>query len=131
MVALSTADADLAPSREAAEFVLTKRHTESSTRRWSTVAKHRRGWRLVENGMTMEEAAKRLGAKVGNIRRSVREYRLLDQVKRLSVWTPDERDVLDAEHLRVTSYLRFFQLEEAKSRLFVQKSMSLFKNQHR
>lgn len=117
MVALSTVDADLAPSRMAADPVLTKRHTERSARPWTTVARHRRSWRLVDDGMSVANVAERLGTTVSAVRRAVREYRLLDQVKRLPIWTTEERDCLDDEKLKVTSYLRFFQLEDAKSKL--------------
>lgn len=119
MVALSTVDADLAPNRVAADPVLTKRHTERSVRPWATVARHRRSWQLVDSGMSVADVAERFGTTVGAVRRAVREYRLLDQVKRLPVWTSEERDILDDERLPVTSYLRFFQLEDAKSRLAV------------
>ncbi|MCZ8383272.1 hypothetical protein ACFWXM_18755 [Achromobacter xylosoxidans] len=114
--AIRTIPADVAPSRAAAEPILTKRHTEQSAKPWSPVAKMRRAVRLLDTH-SVEEVAQLLGTSVGQVRKLVRPYRLLKLALSLSVWTPDERRVLEDEKLKTNPYTRLFTLAATKEAL--------------
>lgn len=108
--------ADVAPSRAVAEPILTKRHTEQSAKPWSPVAKMRRAVRLLDTH-SVEEVAQLLGTSVGQVRKLVRPYRLLKLALGLTVWTPDERRVLEDEKLKTNPYTRLFTLAATKEAL--------------
>lgn len=97
--------ADVSPSRAAAEPILTKRHTEQSTKPWSPVAKMRRAVRLLDSHSD-EEVAQLLGTSVGQVRKLIRPYRLLKLALGLTVWTSEERRALEDEKLKITPYTR-------------------------
>jgi hypothetical protein len=105
--------ADVSPSRAAAEPILTKRHTEQSTKPWSPVAKMRRAVRLLDSHSD-EEVAQLLGTSVGQVRKLIRPYRLLKLALGLTVWTSEERRALEDEKLKITPYTRLFTLAATK-----------------
>lgn len=106
--------ADMAPDRDAAESVLTKRHTEPGIRVWSPVAKMRRVARWFNQGETIDQIAARLGAKKASVRRSIREYHLLEYALNLPGWTQEEKDILQGGKFAVNPYTRFFTLARVK-----------------
>jgi len=108
--------ADVAPSRVAAEPILTKRHTEQSARPWSPVAKMRRAVRLLDTH-SVEEVAQVLGTSAAAVRKLVRPYRLLKLAFGLEVWTEDERRALEDEKLKTNPYTRLFTLAATKEAL--------------
>lgn len=108
--------ADVAPSRAVAEPILTKRHTEQSAKPWSPVAKMRRAVRLLDTH-SVEEVAQLLGTSMGQVRKLIRPYRLLKLALGLTVWTPDERRVLEDEKLKTNPYTRLFTLAATKEAL--------------
>lgn len=108
--------ADVAPSRVAAEPILTKRHTEQSARPWSPVAKMRRAVRLLDTH-SVEEVAQVLGTSAAAVRKLVRPYRLLKLAFGLDVWTEDERRALEDEKLKTNPYTRLFTLAATKEAL--------------
>lgn len=105
--------ADVAPTREAAEPILTKRHTERGVKAWSPVAKMRRAVRLLDR-MSVEEVAELLGTTPGAVRKLIKPYRLLKFALDLSVWSEDERNVLEDEKLKTNPYTRFFTLADTQ-----------------
>ncbi|MCA8124456.1 hypothetical protein LGN07_37690 [Burkholderia cepacia] len=111
--ALREIRADVAPNREAAEPILTKRHTERGAKPWSPVAKMRRAVRLLEQ-MSIDKVAEALGTTPGSIRRLVKPYRLLKYALDLDVWKDDERAVLENEKLVTNPYTRFFTLADTQ-----------------
>jgi len=111
---ISQIKADVAPNRNAAENVLTKRHTEPGIKKWSPIAKMRRVARWYNQGETIKEIATRIGASTNNVRRSIHEYHLLKFVLDLSEWTLEELDILRDEKLAVNPYTRFFTLARTK-----------------
>lgn len=113
---IRTVQADVAPSRAAAEPILTKRHTEQSAKPWSPVAKMRRAVRLLDTH-SVEEVAQLLGTSVGQVRKLVRPYRLLKLALGLTVWTADERRALEDEKLKTNPYTRLFTLAATKEAL--------------
>lgn len=114
--AIRAIPADVSPSRAIAEPILTKRHTEQSAKPWSPVAKMRRAVRLLDNH-SVDEVAQLLGTSIGQVRKLVRPYRLLKLALDLTVWTPDERRVLEDEKLKTNPYTRLFTLAATKEAL--------------
>jgi len=105
--------ADVAPSRQAAEPILTKRHTERGAKPWSPVAKMRRAVRMLEHA-SIEQVADVLGTSPGAVRKLVKPYRLLKYALDLQNWTDDERAVLEDEKLKTNPYTRFFTLADTQ-----------------
>ena len=112
-------DADVAPNRKAAEPILTLRHTESGVRKWKPVARMRRVRRLLDEGFTVEQIATETNSSVGGIRKTIREYRLLQLAVNLTRLTASERNKLDDPDLRTNPYTRFFELSGVKEYLGV------------
>ncbi|WP_312414652.1 hypothetical protein [Comamonas sp.] len=113
---ITSIQVDVAPSRAMAEPILTKRHTERSAKPWSPVAKMRRAVRLLDNH-SVEEVAQLLGTSVAQVRKLIRPYRLLKLALELTVWSPDERRVLEDEKLKTNPYTRLFTLSATKEAL--------------
>jgi hypothetical protein len=111
--------ADVAPNRETAEPILTKRHTERGVKPWSPVAKMRRAVRLLDRS-SIEQAAQVLGTSSAQVKKLIRPYRLLKYAIDLKIWTPDERKALEDEKLKTNPYTRFFTLGKTKEILQAQ-----------
>ena len=107
-------DADVAPDRKAAEPILTLRHTKSGVRKWKPVARMRRVRRLLDEGFTVEQIAAETNSSVGGIRKTIREYRLLQLAVNLTGLTTSERKKLDDPDLKTNPYTRFFELGDVK-----------------
>lgn len=115
---ISRLPADIAPNREAAEPILTKRHTERGIKPWSPVAKMRRAVRLLDR-LSLEEVAQLLGTSTSQVKKLIRPYRLLKYAIDLKGWTDDERRALEDEKLKTTPYTRLFTLSKTKEILQV------------
>jgi hypothetical protein len=87
-------EADVAPDRRTAEPILTLRHTETGIRRWRPVARMRRVRRLLDEGFTVDQIAQEYNATPGNIRKTIREYRLLQLAEGLKGLTKAEHEKL-------------------------------------
>ncbi|WP_338340755.1 ParB/Srx family N-terminal domain-containing protein [Burkholderia vietnamiensis] len=109
--ALRSISVDVAPTREAADPILQKRHTEQGAKPWSPVAKMRRAVRMLERA-SIEDVATALGTTPSAIRKLVKPYRLLQYALNLGVWTADELEVLENEKLVTNPYTRFFTLKD-------------------
>lgn len=110
-------DADVAPDRRAAEPILTLRHTESGVRKWKPVARMRRVRRLLDEGFTVAQIATETNSSVSGIRKTIREYRLLELAMNLAGLTASERAKLDDPDLKTNPYTRFFELSDVKEYL--------------
>lgn len=113
---ISQLSSDIAPDREVAEPILTKRHTEQGVKPWSPVAKMRRAVRLLER-LAVEDVAKLLGTSMTQVKKLIRPYRLLKYAIDLKGWTDAERKVLEDEKLKTTPYTRLFTLSKTKDAL--------------
>ena len=69
--------ADESPSREAAEYAITKRHTDLGVKRWSVVAKQRRIARFIAEGHTLEDASMYYNEPLSPLRRTMEGHALL------------------------------------------------------
>jgi hypothetical protein len=107
-------DADVAPDRRAAEPILTLRHTESGVRKWKPVARMRRVRRLLDEGFSVEQIAAEYDSSVTGIRKTIREYRLLQLAENLSGLTTAEQKKLENPDLKTNPYTRFFELSGVK-----------------
>jgi hypothetical protein len=110
-------EADVAPDRRAAEPVLTLRHSESGIRKWKPVARMRRVRRLLDEGFTVEQIATEYNATPGNIRKTIREYRLLQLAEGLKGLSANEQQKLNDPDLKTNPYTRFFELSDVKEYL--------------
>jgi hypothetical protein len=108
---------DVAPSRGAAEKVLTLRHVEPAIRKWTVPAKIRRASRLLERGLTLDEIAEQLGEQPAHLRKTVRSYRLFKLALGISSLTSKEKEALSRPDLKINPYTRLFELEDTKQRL--------------
>jgi len=111
--------ADIAPSRDAAEPTITKRHTEPGIEKWRTTAKMRRASKLLEAGYDLSQIAEKLGARQSILRTSIRDYRLLRYVLDLNhrVWSSSELERLTDQTLQTNPFTRFFTLAGVKDKL--------------
>lgn len=109
--------ADIAPSRSAAERILTLRHIEPGIRRWTPIAKMRRSARLYEAGHTIEQIAAELKSSKEKVRRSIRHHNLLELAKSTPRLNKFERAILHDPTLKVNPFVRFFELKGALDRL--------------
>jgi hypothetical protein len=121
---IAKVDADVAPDRRAAEPILTLRHTESGVRKWKPVARMRRVRRLLDEGFTIEQIAAETKSSVGGIRKTIREYRLLQLAISLAGLTTVERAKLEDPDLRTNPYTRFFDLSDVKEYMGISFSSS-------
>ncbi len=110
-------DADVAPDRRSAEPILTLRHTESGVRKWKPVARMRRVRRLLDEGFSVAQIASETNSSVGGIRKTIREYRLLELANNLTGLTIHERAKLDDPDLKTNPYTRFFELSDVRDYL--------------
>jgi hypothetical protein len=107
-------DADVAPDRRSAEPILTLRHTESGVRKWKPVARMRRVRRLLDECFTVEQIAEETNSSIAGIRKTIREYRLLELATNLGGLTVADRAKLDDPDLKTNPYTRFFELSDVK-----------------
>ena len=114
---LGSLEADLAPSREEAEPVITRRHTQPGIKGWSPVANQRRIIRYMNAGAKAEEVAKRFGITKGAVTRLLREHELLKHVRTLSGWSDVEQRKLAHPTLKTNPFTRFFTLKGSKETL--------------
>ena len=108
---------DIAPARKDAEYILTKRHTEPGIRKWTPIAKMRRAARWYIQGKSINNIAKELYASVNNIKKSIRDYNLLQFILNIPSWSKEDLLILRNEKLSVSPFTRFFTLAQAKERL--------------
>lgn len=106
--------ADVAPTRDAAEPILTRRHTERSAKPWTPAAKMRRAARLIEDGHSFEDAADLLGTSPARVRALIRPYKLLRYAINFGGWTEPEQRALENEKLITNPYTRLFTLRPTK-----------------
>jgi len=114
---IETIDADVAPDRRSAEPILTLRHTESGIRKWKPIARMRRVMRLLDEGFTIEQIASETNSSASGIRKTIREFRLLQLAINLKGLTAAEKSKLDDPDLRTNPYTRFFELSGVRDYL--------------
>lgn len=110
-------EVDVSPDRKTAEPILTLRHTETGIRRWKPVARMRRVMRLLDEGFTVDQVAAEYRESAGKIRKTIREYRLLQLAGQLKGLTKDELAKLDDPDLKTNPFTRFFDLLGVKEYL--------------
>lgn len=115
-----TLSADLAPGRDEAEPVITRRHTQPGIKKWTAVANHRRLFKLIDSGTPIEVVAVRFGLTKGALTRLLREHEVLRFVKEMPGWTKEEEARLRSPSLRTNAFTRFFTLKGAKEKLQIQ-----------
>jgi hypothetical protein len=109
--------ADIAPTREAAEPIITRRHTEAGIKAWNTVAKHRRIRRLLKAGRTLQTISAEFGQSVPSLRKMMREMALIDRVRGLDGWSNEEKAIFESPQLKTNPFTRFFTLDGVKTAL--------------
>ena len=109
--------ADVAPSREEADIIVTRRHTESGIKIWSTLANIRRLERMRAAGKSDTEIAETAGISPGRVRKINRAAAAMEAARNLSCWTADEKKRLSSSRLKTTAFTRFFELKDVTDRL--------------
>lgn len=109
--------AEVAPTRDDAEPVITKRHTDVGVLAWNTSAKMRRASRLLEEGYSIDDIAEKLSAPRSTIKQAIREYRLFRYVINLGGWSEQEQETLMNQSIKTNPFTRFFNLGGAKEKL--------------
>lgn len=107
-------EVDVSPDRKTAEPLLTLRHTEYGVRRWKPVARMRRVKRLLDEGFEVEEVAAELQESPSKVRKTIREFRLLELAGQLKGLTKEETSKLDDPDLKTNPFTRFFDLAGVK-----------------
>ena len=77
----------------------------------------RRVRRLLDEGFTVDQIADEYNATVSNIRKTIREYRLLQLAENLKGLTGSEQQKLSNPDLRTNPYTQFFDLSNVKQYL--------------
>ncbi len=108
---------EVAPTRDDAEPVITKRHTEAGVLKWNTSARMRRASRLLEDGYGLDEIAEKLSASKQNIKQAIRDYRLYRYAIDTGEWTEEELEILTDERLKTNPFTRFFNVAGVKAKL--------------
>lgn len=114
---LSAIQADIAPTRQAAEVTITKRHTEPGIKAWTPIAKQRRITRLLDVGRTIDELMAEFGMTKSSIVKTLREHRLFQFAKELPKLKTWEKRILNDPKLKPNAFTRFFTLKGVKERL--------------
>ncbi len=114
---LSILEADIAPSREAAEGIITRRHTDPGIKQWSPVAKQRRIAKLVSQGRSPDQIAAAFTMKRPDVVKTLQNFNLLEYVRRLKSWDADEERQLSDQDIQPSTFLRFFTLAGVKNAL--------------
>jgi hypothetical protein len=114
---LSNIPADIAPTREAAEITITRRHTKRGILPWLPIAQHRRIQRLMEKGKSIDEVAAIFGVAPKELSRLLRESELMHAVVEQKGWTEYEKETLRSPRLKTNPFTRFFTLRGAKETL--------------
>jgi len=107
---LKTIEVVVAPSREAADIAITRKHTDPSIKPWSPQAKYRRIKRLLLQGKTLAEIVLQFRQGRASVQRSMRELGIIEYVSNLSVWTAAEQQELESPKLKTNAFTRFFTL---------------------
>lgn len=111
---ISQIKTDVAPNRNAAEPILTKRHTFPGILKWSPIANMRRVVRWFEQGVTIDEISVKLNANKPRLLKLIRDYYLYKIAIELPDWSQEEIDILKNDKLKVNPYTRFFTLSNVK-----------------
>jgi hypothetical protein len=109
--------AEIAPTRDDAEPVITKRHTDVGVVTWNTKAKMRRASRLLEEGYSIDDIADKLSAQKATIKQAIREYRLYHYAINLGGWSEQELEALMDDSLQTNPFTRFFNVGGVKEKL--------------
>jgi hypothetical protein len=115
--AITELAADVAPSRQAAEIIITRRHTEPGIEQWSPMAKQRRILRLLKNGVSQKKISEDFGLSPAKLTKLLKEISIFEETKQLACWTAAERKVLENPDLKPNAYTRFFSLKGVKETL--------------
>ena len=114
---ISDVDTDIAPSRDAAEPIITRRHTEPGIEPWTPIANQRRLLRLLATGKTLSEICTATGMTPARAQRLLQDARLMQYVLSLSAWSKKERGLLVSPDLKPNAFIRFFSLKGVKDTL--------------
>lgn len=113
-------DAVVAPSRAAAEPIITRRHTEPGILKWTPMAKQRRIVNMTAEGQSPRDVADALVVSESAVMKTLREYHLLNYAKGLPAWNPTEKARLNSHKLKPTPFTRFFTLGGVRKKIGLQ-----------
>lgn len=105
---LKSMQAEIAPSREAAEVIITRRHTSFGIKQWSPIAKQRRIMKRVEQGESLADIATAFTMKRTDVFKTLQSAHLLKYIRDLKRWSEAESAQLDDPKLKPTTFTRLF-----------------------
>jgi len=114
---LSSVPADIAPTRDAAEITITRRHTKKGILPWLPAAQHRRIRRLIDSGKSVDDVADIFGVSKSDLTRLLRSSELMRLVTEQGGWTEYEKEFLGNPKLKINPFTRFFTLKGVKETL--------------
>ena len=114
---LANLSADIAPTRLAAEPILTKRHTERGVKPWTTLANMRRIARYFDGGSTIDTISSVLAISRSRATQLLRGYKLLQLAQKAPGWSTEEEKQLHDSKLITSGFTRFFTLKEARVKM--------------
>lgn len=114
---ISQLKADIAPTREAAQPILTKRHSQREAVPWTPFANVRRVANLYNLGLPVDSIVESLGQSASKVKERIREFNIYGMAKEKIKWSQREKDFLTSPEINFSSYTRFFNLKGVKERL--------------
>lgn len=115
--AIQNLKADLAPSRQEADIIVTRRHTEKGIKPWSTLANIRRIERMIASNKSLTDIATEAGISQGRVNKLHKAAKLLQKVQSLKIWSEAEKKRISDPKLKTTSFTRFFELSGVSEKL--------------
>ncbi len=107
---ISNIEVVVAPSREAADVAITRKHTDPKIKPWSPQAKYRRIKRLMRQGKSLDEIVTQFKQSRTALVRTLRELGILEYATSLPVWTSSESTQLKSPKLKTNAFTRFYTL---------------------
>ena len=91
--------AEVSPSRDAAQKIITARHTKYQIEKWNYVPKWRRDYNAFKRLNSIEAVCNYLGEVYEDVKKYLRNYSFLQYVLQMTCWTKPEREILNKNDL--------------------------------
>ena len=105
---LSIVEVDVIRNRLEAQSSLAAKHIDG-IKRWSTISKYKFFVLEFDAGKTIEEISMITGLSIGKIKTGLKEYRIIDYVLKLPLWSQEEREeYLNLQDIKTTRLTRLF-----------------------
>ena len=96
---LKEIDADISPSRDDAQKIITGRHTKYQIEKWPYVPKWRRDYKAFNKHKDEVKVAELLGENVEDVKKNLKNYSFLQYVWDMPCWKSSEKEILKRNKL--------------------------------